>query len=381
MKNFVKLSFYDQLGLNLGQDLNLIQVILGPRQVGKTTTVKHFLENEYSGRYLFKSADAILTPDFNWLNETWQEARKGHDLIVIDEIQKIENWSEIIKKLWDEERGRESKLRCVLLGSSSLEIQKGLSESLTGRFQLIRAHHWSLSESKELAGFNLEKYLKFGGYPATYYFSNEPDKFVEYLQTSIISTVIDKDILSNHKVKSPALFRQAFELINSYPAQEISYTKLLGQLQDKGNTDLVKYYLSLYEGAFLVKSLFKYSSKPLKRRTSSPKLLPLCPSFYYLTIQDDYSEDERGRAFELAVGTALTRLPIEIFYWRDGNLEVDYVVKKGKRLVAIEVKSGRRKNEKGLKAFCERHPEARPIFITPENFNDFESKGMDFLFG
>jgi predicted AAA+ superfamily ATPase len=215
---------------------------------------------------------------------------------------------------------------------------------------------------------SFDDYLKFGGYPGSYVFKDKPEEFVSYLKTSIISSVIDKDILNNHAVKMPSLFKQAFELIMAYPAQEVSYTKLLGQLQDKGNTDLVKYYLSLYEGAFLIKSISKYSSKEIKRRTSSPKLIPLCPAFYYLTIQDDYRPDERGRVFELVVGAALNRLHGELYYWREKDKEVDFVLTRGRKVFAIEVKSGRRKNEKGLEAFCKKFPEAKPIFITPENF-------------
>lgn len=380
MKKFVKTNTYIELKRNLGQDLNLIQVIHGPRGVGKTGLVRLLIDKDFPGKTLMIDTESVLVPNFNWLKQKWQDARDSFDLLVIDEIQKIENWSELVKKLWDEDRARLSKLRVVLLGSSSLEIQKGLSESLTGRFQMIRAFHWSFLESKALSEFSFDEYLKFGGYPASYFFKDRLEEFINYLQVSILSTVIDKDILTNHKVKSPALFKQCFELINSYPAQEISYTKLLGQLQDKGNTDLVKYYLSLFEGAFLIKQIFKYSEKPIKSRTSSPKILPLCPSFYFLQVQDDYNSEEYGRAFELVVGATLSRLPIEIFYWRDGKHEVDFVVKKGKKIVGIEVKSGRRKREAGLEAFRQKHPNAQVMFITPDNYLRLEKEGLDFIF-
>jgi predicted AAA+ superfamily ATPase len=371
-KRFVKLPIYQKLHENLNSDIDLIQVILGPRQVGKTTTVVEYLERDYKKKALFKTTDGLLSDPYLWINEIWQEARENYDLIIIDEIQKLDNWSEHIKKLWDEDRKDGRALKCLLLGSSSLDIQKGLSESLAGRFQLIQAYHWSFSETQSLIDLSFEDYLKFGGYPGAYIFKDKPEEFISYLKTSIISSVIEKDILNNHTVKSPSLFKQAFELIMAYPAQEVSYTKLLGQLQDKGNTDLVKHYLSLYEGAFLIKSIHKYSSKELKRKTSSPKLIPLCPAFYYLTIQDDYELDERGRVFELVVGAALTRLHGELFYWREKDKEVDFILKRGRKLFAIEVKSGRRKNEKGLEAFCKKFPDTKPIFITPDNLEKLE---------
>jgi predicted AAA+ superfamily ATPase len=379
MKKIIRLPFIDILASRLKSESQFIQVLLGPRQVGKTTSVLHYLENEYHGRYKFFSADAIFISSTNWIEEIWQEAKIGSDLIVIDEIQKIENWSEVIKKLWDETKLSNKKISCLLLGSSSLELQRGLSESLTGRFQLIRAHHWNFKESQQLVKLNFQDYLKFGGYPASYSLIKNQDEFYHYLSQSIVTTVIEKDILKNHSVKSPSLFKQAFELIMSYPAQEISYTKLLGQLQDKGNTDLIKHYISLYEGAYLVKSLHKFSGSLLIKRTSSPKLIPLCPAFYSLQVQQEYSTSEQGRVFELTVGMALVRIFTDLFYWREGNYEVDYIAKKGKQIYAIEVKSGRRKSTQGLTKFCEHYPNAKKIFITLDNYQQFEQLGIDFF--
>ncbi len=379
MEKVIKLNFINGLEDKLKKNLGLIQVVLGPRQVGKTTGVLDLLENNYDRKFLYLSADGVFNSTSSWLEEQWIEARQNYDLLVVDEIQKVENWSEIVKKLWDEDRRNKENLGCILLGSSSLDIQQGLSESLTGRVQITRAYHWNYYESKALSQMSLEEYLKYGGYPGSYAFKDNKKEFVDYIKQSIISTVIEKDIFNNHKVKSPSLFKQAFELIMSYPAQEISYTKLLGQLQDKGNVEVVKYYISLFEGAFLVKSLHKYSGKKLKQKISSPKILPLCPVLYYAEIQDDYEKDERGRVFELVVGSSLVRHYDDIYYWREGNFEVDYVVKVGRKLLAIEVKSGRRKSPKGLDKFVERFPEAKKVFITPENYEEFERKGREFL--
>lgn len=379
MKKIIKLPFIGKLDSNLQNYPQFCQVILGPRQVGKTTSVLHFLEREYSEPYLYVSADAVLSSSYSWLAENWQKARSSNSTLVIDEIQKVHNWAEGVKTLWDEEKRRSNPIKCILLGSSSLDIQKGLTESLTGRFQLISAHHWNFSESKAAYDVAFEEHLQFGGYPGSYPLIKSPSDWAFYVQSSIVSTVIEKDILSNHTVKSPALFKQAFEILISYPAQEISYTKILGQLQDKGNTDLIKHYISLFEGAYLLRALEKYSQKSVIKKSSSPKILPLCPAFYYLTLLGTYDSTERGRAFELLVGAQLHRTGLELYYWREGQHEVDYVLKRGKELWAIEVKSGRKRSLKGLEKFRESFPQAKLVVISPENYFQFELNPVQYL--
>ena len=376
----INLPFISKLKNNLKDTPQFIQVILGPRQVGKTTTILHYLKHEFNEKeYLYVSAEKNLVSNSNWILEHWQTARLEKKLLIIDEIQKVENWAEIIKKIWDEEKKRPNPISCVLLGSSSLKIQKGLTESLAGRFQLIPVFHWNFNESKEAYNLKFEEFIKFGGYPGGYPLISKQSDWINYVKHSIVEAVIDKDILSVNTVKSPALFKQAFELLISYPAQEISLTKLLGQLQDKGNTDLIKYYLTLYEGAFLIKTLEKYSTKPLKRKSSSPKILPLCPAFYFLTIQEELTQEDRGHAFELIVGAQLARLEGELFYWREKGSEVDFIFKQGKDLYAIEVKSGRKKTSKGLSAFLDNFPKAVPAIITPENYQQFEKDPLEFF--
>ena len=378
MKHVSNLSFIEILEKNLSET-SLIQVLLGPRQVGKTTSILHFLENKYQEKFHYISADKVLNSDHFWIRENWQRARATESLLVIDEIQKVEAWAETIKSLWDEEKRRKKSIKCILLGSSSLDIQRGLSESLTGRFQLISAHHWNYRESQEGYDLSFEEYLKFGGYPGAYPLRSQQEQWVSYLRTSIISTVIEKDILLNNTVKSPALFRQAFDIIMSYPAQEISYTKLLGQIQDKGNTDLVKHYLRLYEGAYLLRVLEKYSGKAIKTKTSSPKILPLCPAMYFLEIQEDYGPSEKGHVFELLVGAQLNRTDLPLYYWREGQDEVDYVVTRGKTIWAIEVKAGRRKSSRGLEAFRKKYPSARLAIITMDDYLEFEKDPIAYL--
>lgn len=371
--------FVAQLAHRLDGMQPLIQVLTGPRQVGKTTGVRQLMAQcSYPQHYA--NADDVLVSDRSWLLEQWQQALLLGEgaLLVVDEIQKVVNWPETIKALWDAQPGR---LRVLLLGSSALQIQSGVTESLAGRFELLRVHHWTFAELHAAFGYDLPRYLAFGGYPGAVVLEHDPDRWYAYMKDAIVEAVIGKDILQSRKVANPALFRQAFEILCAYPAQEISYTKLLGQLQDKGNTDLVKYYIELYGGAFLLHALQKYSPKTWLARSSSPKMLPACPALYSMVagVGVMRSTEQRGRAFELVVGAELMQLPGQVFYWRERNDEVDFVYQYRERLYAIEVKSGRKKSARGLDAFCAQEPKALRVIVTPENFAQFSAEPRDFL--
>jgi predicted AAA+ superfamily ATPase len=372
-------AFVAKLEKRLAAAAPLIQVLVGPRQVGKTTGMRQLLAHA-TGKHHYVNADDLLTSDRSWLLEQWQRALLLGDgsLLVVDEIQKVPNWSETIKSLWDMQPGR---LRVVLLGSGSMQIQSELTESLAGRFELTRIYHWTFTELKEAFGYDLERYLVYGGYPGAVAFEDDYDRWYAYLKDAIVEAVIGKDILQNRRVANPALFRQAFEILCRYPAQEISYTKLLGQLQDKGNTDLVKYYLELYAGAFLIYSLEKYSNKGWLTRSSSPKILTACPALYTMSAGPRAlaEPEQRGRVFELAVGAELLQLPGELFYWREKNAEVDFVYCYQSKLYAIEVKSGRKKSAKGLESFAQHFPQACQVIVTPENFPKLSESPKAFL--
>ncbi|MGB5216874.1 MAG: ATP-binding protein [Smithella sp.] len=372
-------SFVTQLEQRISTGQPLIQVLVGPRQVGKTTGVKQLL-SRYSESAHYANADDVLNADRTWLMEQWQKALLlgKKTLLVIDEIQKVPNWSETVKALWDKSP---KALRVILLGSSSLQLQTGLTESLAGRFELIRTYQWNYDELKAAFKYDLNRYLIYGGYPGAVTYENDFDRWYSYLKDSIIEAVVGKDILLNRKVGNPALFRQAFEILSSYPAQEISYTKLLGQLQDKGNTDLVKYYIELYSGAFLIHPLGKYSAKSYLTRRSSPKMLISCPALFTMhegpQVLGDH--EKRGRIFENAVGIRLLQLPGNLHYWREKQKEVDFIYTYQGQLYAIEVKSGRRKLSSGLNAFLERHPKAHPVIVTMDNFAVFSENPRIFL--
>jgi predicted AAA+ superfamily ATPase len=372
MPPLLKLPFIDELENNITNHSQFIQVILGPRQVGKTTGIGLFLK-KYKKPYVECTADDIKTDAYSWLNEQWQRASELGDetLLVIDEIQKIHDWSSHIKQLWDSQRKIKTKLKLILLGSSSLQLQEGLSESLTGRFQVIRAYHWGYNESNKLKKMSLKDYLTFGGYPGSYTLIKNQKNWNTYIQQSIVDTVIDKDILRHAKVKNYALFKQTFHLLASLPAQEISYTKLLGQLQEKGNTDLIKYYIQLFEGAYLFRAIQKYNTKSFKVKTSSPKIIPLGMALIDRFIYS--KETELGHIFEAAVGAKLIQaFGDNVYYWRDGDFEVDYVIELDSKIIAIEVKSGKAKSSKSLTAFQKKFPKSNVIFINSDNFMKFD---------
>jgi len=384
MKTDFQRAFVPFLDKRLDEQAPLIQVLVGPRQVGKTTGVKQLIAQRDSPTH-YASADDILTSDRTWLLEQWQQALLlgQRAILVIDEIQKVHNWPETIKGLWDRQATRppDNRLRVILLGSSALQIQDGVTESLAGRFELTRIDHWGFHELQQAFGYDLDQYLEFGGYPGAVALEHDPDRWYAYLKESIVETVIGRDILPFHRIGKPALFRQAFEILCHYPAQEISYTKLLGQLQDQGNTDLIKHYIALYESAFMLNALEKYSAKARRRRGSSPKILPGCPALYRMNASRPTIDnaEERGRVFELAVGAELARLPGKLYYWREGNAEVDFIYQHRGKLYAIEVKSGPRKSRKGLDAFCAQVPHAIPIIVTPEHFAQFSADPADYL--
>lgn len=369
----MKEIFRDFTGIlqdRLATDLNFIQVVLGPRQVGKTTGLQQIVR-KWEGPSLMVTADEVAAPNSDWIALQWQRARSLGDntLFVIDEVQKIPQWSSTVKYLFDQERDLK-QLKIVLLGSASLSLQHGLSESLAGRYEIIPAHHWNLAECEKAFGWTLEDFLMFGGYPAAAELVTDVERWQSFLKNSIIEPVLIKDILGLTTVGKPALFRQTFELSMSYPAQEISFQKLLGQLQESGNVTTIKHYLELLEGAFLLKTLQKYSGSAVRRKGSSPKILPLNTALIHAfrSPHDSANDpDWRGRVFESAVGAALARSKGKLYYWRQGKFEVDFILLLEDMLFAVEVKSGRKRHSKGMEKFVAENSNCVPVIIDYDN--------------
>lgn len=356
-------NFQNELQKRLEEKTSLIQVLIGPRQVGKTTAAQNIYE-KWAGPKLMLTADSPTPPPTEWLAWNWEKAKilGPNTLLIIDEVQKIRNWSEQIKQLFDQERGK-GNLKVVLLGSSSLYLQKGLHESLAGRFELLHVNHWSFAECNKYFGWDFDKYLKFGGYPGAATFITDEERWRSYILNGIIEPVLGKDILGQQSVANPALFRQTYDLVVRHPAQIVSFQKLLGQLQDRGNASTIKNYLTLFEKAFLIRQVPKYSGSEIRARTSSPKIVVLNPALinvYQTADRLDKDLTWYGYVFESVIAAHLALLPgCELFYWKKGQFEVDYVLKKRDETIAIEIKSGRPKNFSGLREFSKEYPKIR----------------------
>ena len=376
---------------------HFIIALFGPRQTGKTTIVRQALRRiEQPSRYLAvdepDSASLEIPPipagaslrrphvrDAEWLVLNWERARREADrspngaVLVLDEIQKIPQWSGTVKGLWDADRAADRSLHVVILGSSPLRMQSGLTESLAGRFEPIQVTHWSFLEMADAFGFDLPGYLYFGGYPGAASLVRDPAQWRDYIQRALVEPNIERDLLAMTRVDKPALLKRLFELGASCSGQILSYTKLLGQLQDAGNTTTLARYIDLLENAGLLAGLQKYASHP-HRRGSSPKLTVLNTAL--MTAGSGYAFEEAradrtfwGRIVESAVGAHLINTATSdthVYYWREGQHEVDFVLRRGPRLVGIEVKSGpRRGSPRGLETFRERF-EPQRILVAGE---------------
>jgi len=368
-----------QLARRLAEPRRFIQVVAGPRQVGKTTLVLQIVQASKLTAQV-ASADEPTLRGHEWIEQQWEAARlktKGGvtagAVLVLDEVQKIPDWSEVVKRLWDADSRAGLPLKVVLLGSAPLLIQRGLTESLAGRFEVLHLPHWSYAEMREAFGWNVEQYIFHGGYPGAATLIGEPGRWARYVVDSLIETTISRDVLLLTRVDKPALLRRLFQLACSYSGQILSYQKMLGQLQDAGNTTTLAHYLDLLAGAGMVTGLQKYAGESVRQRGSSPKLqvlntaLMTAPSG--LVLEEARRDPELwGRLVESAIGAHLANAAAvgdcEVFYWRDRNREVDYVVRTGAILTAIEVKTGRSRDTlAGMGAFAEAFRPGRKLLV------------------
>jgi len=355
-----------------------IQVVVGPRQVGKTTMINQLL-SRIDMPYLSEAADAVTAGNTTWLSQIWESARikmklSGSTtyLLVIDEIQKIENWSEIVKQQWDRDTNNNLDIRLILLGSSRLLIQKGLTESLAGRFEITYMGHWSFAEMESAFGWSVDQYIYFGGYPGAATLILDEPRWKNYIKDSLIETSISKDILMLARVDKPALLKRLFELGSAYSGQIVSFTKILGELQDKGNTTTLSYYLKLLSDSGLLGGIEKYAGSLIREKGSIPKF----QVFNNALLSSQTSESFQvvnsnpkiwGRLVESAIGAHLINQSITeryaVFYWRERNEEVDFVLQQNSNIIALEVKSGRRGENKGIASFSKRYQPHKAFMV------------------
>jgi len=361
-----KRAEYLMIKSRIEEPRKFIQVVMGPRQVGKSTVVKQILQ-EVDMPYQFFSADNVPATNSAWVSNCWAAVRslkksRGQDcmLLVIDEIQKIYNWSEVVKKEWDDDTFHDRNIKVLLLGSSRVLLEKGLSESLGGRFEEIRMTHWSYPEMRDSFGFTLDQYLFFGGYPGAASLIGDEERYRQYIQSAIVEATINKDILMDTPIGKPALLRQTFELGAAYSGLQLSLTKMLGALQDAGNTTTLAGYVQLLDESGMLNGLQKYSIDTARRKSSIPKFQVYNnalktiynPNTFEHTLLD---RKVWGHVFESGIGAYIISQAFvhrfEVFYWRERNDEVDFVLRKNGSVVAIEVKSNAEKNTAGLETF------------------------------
>jgi len=374
-----KRPIYAQLVKRLQEPREFIQVLLGPRQVGKTTLALQVAEAiKKPSHYI--SADLATLQNLAWVQQQWEVARNKVEsgqgaLLIIDEVQKIPHWSDTIKALWDQDTRNQVDLSVLILGSSPWLMQKGLSESLAGRFETIPITHWSFGEMQENFGWDLDRYLYFGGYPGAASLADEadPSRWGYYINESLIETTISRDILLMTQVNKPALLRRLFQLGCSYSGQILSYSKMLGELQETGNTTTLAHYLDLLSGAGLLSGIQKFANQPVRQKGSSPKFSVFNTALMSALSGKTFKQAREDRVFwgrlvESSVGAYLLNsirgTQIEIFYWREGDKEVDFVLKQGSSLTAIEVKSGSESMKRtGIDLFVSKFQPERILLI------------------
>ncbi|MBC6110386.1 ATP-binding protein [Pedobacter fastidiosus] len=363
----------------LNEPKRFIQVLVGPRQIGKTTLINQLVQ-KITVPYLFESADAVPASDKTWIELIWNNSRQtikelgvNEYLLVIDEIQKIDNWSEIVKRLWDEDMRNGINIKVILLGSSRLLIQQGLTESLAGRFELTYLGHWSFTEMEKAFGFTAEQYVWFGGYPGSAGLIDDEERWKNYVSNALIETSISKDILMLTRVDKPALMKRLFELGCLYSGQILSFTKILGQLSDAGNTTTLSHYLQLLDTAGLLGGIEKFAADVIRKRSSSPKF-QVHNNALVSAQRNEYFEEikkqpaEWGRMVESSIGAHLLNSSLvegyKVFYWRHRNDEVDFVLEKRGKVIGLEVKStGLVTGTSGMAAFSKMYKPDKVLMV------------------
>lgn len=375
----IRHKIYNELSDRLREKRRFMQVLTGPRQVGKTTLARQVMAALPMPTHYASADEPNPAGDHTWLAQQWEiarlKARNGQSnvLLVLDEIQKVAHWPHAVKALWDADTLSGVQVKVVLLGSAPLLIQSGLTESLAGRFEVLAVPHWSFAEMREAFGFSLEQHIFYGAYPGAADLIQQPERWRRYILDSLIETTISRDILALNRVDKPALLRNMFILGCTYSSQILSYQKMLGQLTDAGNTTTLAHYLNLLQGAGMLAGLAKYSTSPQRQRGSSPKLQALNTALISTLNQRNLTEaqldrDYWGRLVESAVGAHLLNsslgTDISVTYWRERNQEVDYVLKRGNTVAAIEVKSGgRRLAFPGMAAFARHFAPQRMLLV------------------
>lgn len=355
-----------------------IQLLTGPRQVGKTTLLLE-LAGELGSRALYAAGDGPEAAAPGFWESFWAQARslgrpKAPAVVMLDEVHAIPNWTARLKAQWDSIRRRSEPVQIIVTGSSALRIGPEVRESLAGRFERLTLAHWQAAELARV--FRLSRsaaarhVVTLGGYPALVALRGDPQRAVAYLRESIVEPAIGRDVLALGAIRRPAMLRRVFAACALSPAQIVSLQKMRGRLDDAGALETIAHYLGLLEEAFLVAPLQKHAVRPLRRRAAPPKLVVLNNGLLAAQdprgIPDERGEPDRfGAWVENACIAAVRNAGQNAAYWREEPLEVDVIVEGDWGALAIEVKTGpiRLRDLDGLREFCRRNPRFRPLVV------------------
>lgn len=355
-----------------------IQILTGPRQVGKTTLLLELAER-FGGRAVYAAGDQpdAALPGF-W-ERCWTQAedraKRRAAILLLDEVHFLSNWAGRLKGSWDRVRRRRIPLHVVVTGSSAIQVATGSRESLAGRFERLHLSHWSAASlaaafhlAPPQAALNL---VRFGSYPGAVALQRDQARWRDYVRDAILEPAVGRDMLALGSVRRPALLRQVFAIAADSPAQIVSLQKLQGQLQDSGALETVAHYLKLLSDAYLVAPLEKFSPRVQRSRASPPKLVLLNNALLSAASARGAPDPARdpgrfGQWVENACLAFAVNQSQQVSYWREEPLEVDAVLDGSWGKWAVEIKTGKYDAQalKGLLEFCRRNPEFAPLVIS-----------------
>lgn len=357
---------------------NRIQLLVGPRQVGKTTLLLE-LEKKFKKRAFYAALDSPESSMPGFWERFWtrveEAAQSGKTLVVLlDEVHGLPNWSLLLKSKWDRIVKDQLPIHIVATGSSALKLSTDSRESLAGRFERLILTHWMLSDFMKAFHLSLAKavdlFIKMGAYPGAFQYISAFSRWKAYVRDAIVEPAIGRDIMALAPIRRPALLRQVFAICMAAPAQIISLQKIVGQLQDAGAIETVSYYLSLLEEAFLVAAIAKYSPRELRMRSSPPKIIVLSNALMAAMDQNDPPDAKKdpvrfGAWVENACLAKAWNAGQKVTYWREEPFEVDAIVEGSWGKWAIEVKTGHviPSDLRGLLELTQRYPAFRPLVL------------------
>lgn len=351
-------------------------IVIGARQVGKTTLLKTMFND--SSDILWLNADENTTRE--QLAKQDLESIKhiigSYKILIIDEVQRIANAGLLLKLLVDNFKD----LKVIATGSSSLDISETVFEPLTGRH--INFHLYPFSMAELYAGkspFEIEQQLPFHLVYGCYPDICNNSEIAETLLKNLTNQYLYKDVLIWKDIRRPELLDKLLKLLSFQVGSEVSLHELGNQLQVKSET--VENYINLLEKSFVIFRLNAYSTNARKEVTKMSKIYfwdngvrnAVIGNYSNLNLRNDIGQLwENFMISERMKMNSTMDMPIKSYFWRNYNQsEVDYVEEENGQLHAFEMKWNTRKKNIVSKAFLNMYASAKTDIIHPQNFSDF----------